>query len=205
MNDRPAGVPRRWAKNLPSPAACRRATARTPDLPAEKRTEATVVVWSGPTNSGAGPMIGGGSVGERASAPSSTVMDRSRGRGTATACFIGRRIERVVSSSARSAGPSPTPRRLRAVPVQAKPTPRPITRTKGVRSTRGARGRGIKSHRPDQGGAFSRANAAHHAFIASAAVAGSSSQCRPSSARPVFFLFAPPHCLKKNATPARAH
>ena len=27
---------------------------------------------------------------------------------------------------------------------------------------------------------------------------------RPSSSRPAFFLFVPPHCLKKNGTPARA-
>ena len=34
---------------------------------------------------------------------------------------------------------------------------------------------------------------------------GISSQIRPSSTRPAFFLFVPPHCLKKKATPARRH
>ena len=28
---------------------------------------------------------------------------------------------------------------------------------------------------------------------------------RPSSIRPAFFLFVPPHCLKKNATPVSMH
>lgn len=34
---------------------------------------------------------------------------------------------------------------------------------------------------------------------------GTSSQVLPSSNRPVFFLFFPPHCLKKNATPSLRH
>lgn len=36
-------------------------------------------------------------------------------------------------------------------------------------------------------------------------VSGISSHVRPSSRRPVFFLFTPPHCLKKNGTPASRH
>lgn len=34
---------------------------------------------------------------------------------------------------------------------------------------------------------------------------GSSSHVRPSSSRPAFFLSTPPHCLKKNGTPAATH
>ncbi len=34
---------------------------------------------------------------------------------------------------------------------------------------------------------------------------GHSSQVRPSSMRPVRFFTGPPHCLKKNGTPARMH
>jgi len=34
---------------------------------------------------------------------------------------------------------------------------------------------------------------------------GISSHVRPSRCRPAFFLFTPPHCLKKNATRARRH
>src|SRR5579859_6160203 len=37
------------------------------------------------------------------------------------------------------------------------------------------------------------------------AVAGISSQVRPSSVLPARFLFVPPHCLKKNGTPAPRH
>ena len=35
--------------------------------------------------------------------------------------------------------------------------------------------------------------------------AGISSQVLPSSSRPVLFFCTPPHCLKKNATPALTH
>ena len=34
---------------------------------------------------------------------------------------------------------------------------------------------------------------------------GISSHVRPSKSRPAFFLLVPPHCLKKNATPASRH
>ena len=36
-------------------------------------------------------------------------------------------------------------------------------------------------------------------------ISGISSQVFPSRSRPVFFLFVPPHCLKKNATLASEH
>src|SRR3954451_14738330 len=36
-------------------------------------------------------------------------------------------------------------------------------------------------------------------------VSGIVSYVRPSRRRPAFFLFLPPHCLKKNATPAQTH
>jgi hypothetical protein len=41
-----------------------------------------------------------------------------------------------------------------------------------------------------------------YAAIFCAFSSGISSHVLPSSNRPVFFLFTPPHCLKKNATPA---
>lgn len=42
-------------------------------------------------------------------------------------------------------------------------------------------------------------------FNSQAAALGISSQIRPSSVRPALFLFEPPHCLKKKATPASKH
>ena len=42
-------------------------------------------------------------------------------------------------------------------------------------------------------------------LLAGAGRAGISSHVRPSSSRPAFFLFVPPHCLKKNGTSACAH
>jgi hypothetical protein len=42
-------------------------------------------------------------------------------------------------------------------------------------------------------------------LTATVGVSGIVSYVRPSRRRPAFFLFLPPHCLKKNATPARAH
>ena len=41
--------------------------------------------------------------------------------------------------------------------------------------------------------------------IASSALTGISSQVRPSSLRPLFFFWTPPHCLKKKGTPAFRH
>ena len=48
----------------------------------------------------------------------------------------------------------------------------------------------------------------HSSFLSSnsqAAALGISSHIRPSSLRPDLFLFVPPHCLKKKATPASKH